>query len=198
MQNTSFELDSGKNIRTRLFSPLSGLGVFKGRSYNSARAPPVQFRNNPSCRPFVDYVRKTLLDRIHSGAVSLLGRVGRVTPPHLVLSLTVEPSKPRLRHDTRFLNLWIVVVPFKLESLVHLPLYVGQVSNQTILDDKSEYDHCCCLRKVELILGYSGVVGISSTTHSPLVGRSHLYLSFNWSCGNQFLSFTRPSMLVIY
>ena len=110
-------------------------------SFELARAPPVQFRNNPSCRPFVDYVRKTLLDRIHSGAVSLLGRVGRVTPPHLVLSLTVELSKPRLRHDTRFLNLWIVVVPFKLESLVHLPLYVGQESNQTILDDKSEYDH---------------------------------------------------------
>ena len=32
-------------------------GNFKGRSYNSLRPPSVQFRNNPSCRPFVDFVR---------------------------------------------------------------------------------------------------------------------------------------------
>ena len=116
-------------------------GDFKGKSYNSLRPPSVQFRNNPSCRPFVDFVRKTLLNRISSGAISLLGRVGQVFPPHLVLPLTVEPTKPRLCHDARFLNLWMVDVPFKLDSLVHLPRYVSRESYQTILDDKSGYDH---------------------------------------------------------
>ena len=114
---------------------------FKGKSYDSARPPLAQFSNNPSCRPFVDFVRKTLLDRISSGAISMLGPVGQVSPPHLVLPLTVEPSKPRLCHDARYLNLWIVDVPFKLESLVHLPRYVSRESYQTILDDKSGYDH---------------------------------------------------------
>jgi len=116
-------------------------GNFKGKVYDSALPPPTQFKNNPSCRPFAKFVRKTLLDRIHSGAISLLGRVGQVRPPHLVLPLTVEPTKPRLCHDARFLNLWMADAPFKLDSLSYLPRYVGWQSFQTVLDDKSGYDH---------------------------------------------------------
>ena len=82
-----------------------------------------------------------MLDRIHSGAISLLGRVGQVRPPHLVLPLTVEPTKPRLCHDARFLNLWMADAPFKLDSLSYLPRYVGWQSFQTVLDDKLGYDH---------------------------------------------------------
>ena len=33
---------------------------------------------------FVDFVRKTLLNWISSGAISLLEHVGQVSPPHLV------------------------------------------------------------------------------------------------------------------
>ena len=58
-----------------------------------------------SCKPFADFVRGTLLDRLTSGAISLKGKVGDVDPPHLVLPLTVEPTKPRLCHDDHFLNL---------------------------------------------------------------------------------------------
>ena len=94
-----------------------------------------------SCRPFAKFVRKQVLDRIHSGAISLLGRVGQVRPPHLVLPLTVEPTKPRLCHGARFLNLWMADAPFKLDSLSYLPQYVGWQSFRTVLDDKSGYDH---------------------------------------------------------
>ena len=94
-----------------------------------------------SCKPFADFVRSTLLDRLASGAVSLIGKVGEVDPPHLVLPLTVEPTKPRLCHDARFLNLWMRDMPFKLDTLLDLPRYVGRDTYQTILDDKSGYDH---------------------------------------------------------
>lgn len=67
--------------------------------------------------------------------------IGSVSPPHLVLPLTVEPNKPRLCHNARFLNLWIVDHPFKLDRLCDLPRYVHSNSYQTILDDKSGYDH---------------------------------------------------------
>ena len=70
-----------------------------------------------------------------------MGRVGEVDPPHLILPLTVEPTKPRLCHDARFLNLWMKDVPFRLDSLINLPRYVGRDTYQTILDDKSGYDH---------------------------------------------------------
>ena len=73
--------------------------------------------------------------------MSLLGRVGRVSRPYLVSRLTVERTKPRLCHDAHFLNLWMVDVLFKLDSLVHLPRNVGRESYQTIVDSKSGYDH---------------------------------------------------------
>ena len=140
-------------------------GNFKGEAYDSARPPPTQFKNDPSCRPLAKFVHKTLLDGIRSGAISLLGRVGHVRPPHLVIPLTVEPTKPRLCRDVRFLNLWMADAPFKLDSLSYLPRYVGRQSYQTILDDKSGYDHLFWLKKVETTLGSSGVVGISITTN---------------------------------
>ena len=116
-------------------------GTFKGIFYDSAHPPSIEFRNNPSCRHFADFVRRTLLDRIYSGAVSVLGHVGQTPLPHLVLPLTVKPTKPRLCHDARFLNLWMVDVPFKVDSIIHLPRYVSRESYQTVLDDKSGYDH---------------------------------------------------------
>lgn len=61
--------------------------------------------------------------------------------PHLILSLTVEPSKPPLCHDARFLNLWMKDMPFTLDRLTDLPRYVSKDSYQTVLDDKSGYDH---------------------------------------------------------
>ena len=86
-------------------------------------------------------MRHTWIDRLQTGAISLVGRVGEVNPPHLVLPLTVEPYKPRLCHDAQFfLNLWMKDMPFQLDTLLNLPRYVGRDTYQTILDDKSGYD----------------------------------------------------------
>ena len=116
-------------------------GHFKGQFYDTAYPPPAQFSNNPSCHPFAEFIRTTLLAGIQTGAISLLGRVGEVSPPYLILPLTVEPMKPRLCHDARFLNLWMTDAPFKLDNLTHLPRYVPKDTYQTVLDDKSGYDH---------------------------------------------------------
>ena len=62
-------------------------------------------------------------------------------PPHLVMPLTVEPSKPRLFNDNRFLNLWTDDRPFSLDHLQELPLYVVIDAYITVCDDKSRYDH---------------------------------------------------------
>ena len=75
------------------------------------------------------------------GAISLRGKVGASEPPYLVLPLTVEPTKPTLCHNARFLNLLMVYMPFSLDSLTHLPQYVGWDTYQTVLDDQSGYDH---------------------------------------------------------
>ena len=98
-------------------------------------------------------VKKTLLDRLRTGAISLKGRISEVELPHLVLALTVEPTKPRLCHDARFLNLWMMDVPFKLDSITNLPRYVAQNTYQTILDDKSGYDHLFLTEQTRVFFG---------------------------------------------
>ena len=64
-----------------------------------------------------------------------------MTPPHLVLPLTVEPSKPRLCHDEHFLSLWIRDLPFRLDHLPDLPGYVLPGHFQTSFDNKKGYQH---------------------------------------------------------
>ena len=46
------------------FQPFSG--SFKGKQYSLDYPPMEHFRNNTSCKPFADFVRSTLLDRLTS------------------------------------------------------------------------------------------------------------------------------------
>ena len=80
--------------------------------------------------------------------------VGEVPPPHLVMPLTVEPSKPRLCHDERFLNLWIVDLPFSPDKITDLPRYVGEKHFQTVVDDKSGYDHVLLSPRSSTFFGF--------------------------------------------
>ena len=116
-------------------------GSYKGVNYNCDRPPARIFTNHVSCKAFAQFISDTLIERLASGAISLWGRVGECPPPHLVMPLTVEPTKPRLCNDNRFLNLWIQDRPFSLDSVQHLPKYVLPNFFQTVCDDKSGYDH---------------------------------------------------------
>ncbi len=70
----------------------------------------------------------------------MLGTVGEVTP-HVDLSLTVGPTKPRLCHSPRYVNNVMRDLPFQLEKLADLERYLPKDSFQTTIDDKSGYDH---------------------------------------------------------
>jgi len=116
-------------------------GVFKGIKYDSSSPPRMTSKNHPSCAKFVDFITETLLQRVGTGAVRVWGKMGEVTPPWLVLPLTVEPNKPRLCVDARFLNLWMKDTPFKLDTLTSVPRFVYPDSHLSKIDDKSGYDH---------------------------------------------------------
>ena len=116
-------------------------GDFQGTFYDSPCPPRTEFSNNKSCLGFEDFISSTILERVKNGSLSVWGRVGEDDPPHLVMPLTIEPSKPRLCHDERFLNLWIRDLPLKLDYISDLPRYVGKYHFQTTMDDKSGYDH---------------------------------------------------------
>ena len=68
--------------------------------------------------------------------MSVWGTRGQSGAPHLVMPMTVEPNKPRLCHDERFLNLWMRTPP-----ITNIPRYVDPNHFQAKLDDKSGYDH---------------------------------------------------------
>ena len=116
-------------------------GSFQQESHDSDRQPHKVFKNNKSCKHFGEFIQRTIIDRLRMAAITLIGRVGAVEPPHLVLPLTVEPVKPRLCHDARFLNFWMQDKAFKLSSSRDLPQYVSKDSYQTAVDDISGYDH---------------------------------------------------------
>ena len=123
----------------KFFKPFKGR--FKNTEYHSDLPPRVVLDNNRICQNFVPFIDQSLLDRVQSGALTVWGKVGLVDPPHLVMPLTVEPTKPRLCHDERLLSHWIQDCPFNLDNLSHLPRSLQKDSLQTTLDDKSGYDH---------------------------------------------------------
>ena len=116
-------------------------GNFKGHSYDSDLPPPIFFQNAVNCKEFGKFISDTLMDRIANGSITVLGRVGECDPPFLVLPITVEPSKPRMCHDERFLNLWIKDSPFSLDTLKEVPRLLEENAFMTSLDDKSGYEH---------------------------------------------------------
>ena len=89
------------------------------------------------CHQHTDFIDTTVLAWVSQVVIKVYGKVGVCSPPHLVLPLTVEPSKPRLCHDERFLNLWVRDLPFKLDHLPDLPRYVLPGHFQTTFDDKN-------------------------------------------------------------
>ena len=53
-------------------------GNFRGQSYDSARPPTRQFRNNPSCRPFADLCEKDTLGSLADGGNFVKGKGWRI------------------------------------------------------------------------------------------------------------------------
>lgn len=129
-------------------------GEFKDEHFDCPRPPKRVFNNHSSCIPFTQFISDTILQRLSSGDISVFGRVDEVPPPYLVMPLTVEPSKPRLCNDNRFLNLWMVDKPFTLDHLSDLQLCVERDSFQTVCDDKLGYDRIMLSPDSRTFLGF--------------------------------------------
>ena len=82
-----------------------------------------------------------IYEGLRSRSIKLVGKVGDSECPKVVMPLTVEPSKPRLCHDERFLNLWIKDCPFQLETLKDVHRIVERGSQMIACDEKAGYSH---------------------------------------------------------
>ena len=151
---------------------------------------------------FFAYLRFFLIIQwVTSGVIAVWGPIDSAIPPQLVLPLTVEPSKPRLCHDERYLNLWIRDLPFKLDHLCDLPRYVLPGRFQTIVAIRPVISMFWFILRLKLTSAFSGMASFSSSVHSPLDGklvRSFTINSDSWFralCG--LLGFRFRNTLVI-
>ena len=116
----------------RFFTPFKG--DFKGQFYHAQRPPSTRINNSAICAQLTNFISDTIVQWVASGVLAVWSKVRVVSPPHFVLPITVEPSKPCLCHDEK-LNLWIRDLPFKLDHLSDLPRYVLPGHFQTTFDD---------------------------------------------------------------
>ena len=87
-------------------------GNFKGKAYDSDIPPPVVINNSATCAKFSQF---DTIKWVSAGFIAVWGPVDLIASPYKVLPLTVEPTKPRLSHNERYLNLWSHNIPFKLD-----------------------------------------------------------------------------------
>ena len=110
---------------------------FKGKSYDSDMPPRQYFPNSSSCKEFTSFIAAELLDRIKNGSIRVWGKVAECDMPKIIMPLTVDPSKPRLCHDDRYLNLWTKDVPFKLQTLKDAHRLIDKDACMITCDEKS-------------------------------------------------------------
>ena len=134
-------------------------GVFKGDAFSSPSPLPKIFQNSITCQGFEEFVAKSILEDPTSGVISLVGRVGQVDPTFVVSPLTVEPSKPRLCLDLRYIHNWMRDTPFVLETLADIPQVIRPGAYMSKLDDKSGYKNIWVTPASKKMLGFQWVGG---------------------------------------
>ena len=116
-------------------------GEFWGVNYDHAFPPSRQFKNAANCEKFVQFINTEICERLKSGAVKYVGKVGEVQQPYIVSPITIEPTKPRMCINLMYLNCFMKDTPFTLDTLIDIPKSFEKETFLTKLDDKSGYDN---------------------------------------------------------
>ena len=174
-------------------------GSFLGKNFDCDFPPPTVLKNLPNCKSFKNFISSTILQRIKSGAIKVWGKVGSLKPPYLVLPLTVEPSKPRLCLDARFLNLWMKDSPFVLDKRADLRTYVYPGSHMTKCDDKSGYDHVLLMESSQEFFGFEwlGWWFVSRTLPFGWKESAYIYQTLGAAVSNYVRNLGIPCLIYI-
>ncbi|KAK3740770.1 hypothetical protein QZH41_017514, partial [Actinostola sp. cb2023] len=111
-------------------------GRFGGYTYDSSYPVPRLFTNHNSCRPFADFTSQAIMERITVGPLGKVVKVGQCQPPSIVMPLTIEPSKPHLCQDQRYLNCWMREMASHLDSVIDLTRFVD-ISSQSSMTSQA-------------------------------------------------------------
>ena len=126
--------------------------TYRRKRYHHSFPPDAIFPNNKSCIPHTQVISTEIEKKIAMGVMTVLGRVGEVPPPRIVMPHSIEPSKPRLVHYRQYLNCFMKHYPFKLDQVVNLPRYFMKESYHTKLDE-SDFDHFLLSEESRTLVG---------------------------------------------
>lgn len=129
-------------------------GEFQGEYHDCEVVPQKVLPNSKITVQFDSFISQTIIDRVRSGAVRVWGKVGQVEAPRVVSPITIEPTRPRMCIDMRFVNNWMKKTPFNLDSLTDIPRIASRGSFMTKLDDKSGYDHMAVTEASSTFFGF--------------------------------------------
>ena len=151
-------------------------GRYAGVQYSGdVRPPPRVFENHPvvAAPEFNGFVRTKVEELLANGGARRLGRVGDSPPPRVVLPLGVEPKKPRLICDARYVNQWQRPPKFRLDRLLDLVRAAKEAGGDllSVWDHKSGYFHVMLDTESQELFGFE------------FDGYWHVYtvLPFGWS-----------------
>ena len=140
-ERREFILDNLGGIRpSRYFQQF--IGSFMGQRYNCDSPPPREFQNHWPCDTVStgQSPEEWAWEKIQADVKS--GAIRRVTErPRVVLPLSVEPDKPRLITDARYINLWTSLGEFKLDTVGQVPDSFREDTLLCNYDHKSGYHH---------------------------------------------------------
>ena len=129
-------LDHGVRVDDYLAEP-DGAGGWK-----PSTGPPASSYPNRVPPEFEAFVTQTLASAEAAGTLRRFVPVpGGPERPHLVLALSIEPTKPRLITDARPLNAFTREQPFSLDNVGHIPSLIGVGELMVSLDHTNAYSH---------------------------------------------------------
>ena len=112
-------------------------GAFQRKWYKARVPPPFSAENHPVETPeLMSFVSREIANLVQCGAVSSSRSI-----PRCVLPLGVEPNKPRLILDARFVNLWCEPPEMTYDTLREFQRGVRPNDWMFSLDFKSGYHH---------------------------------------------------------
>ena len=104
------------------------------------------------------------------------------------MPLTIEPSKPRLCPDKRFLNLWMKTPKVSFHSITDVLWYVDAGHFKSKLDDKSGYDHISLTQESRTFFGICWLDWFFVYTTLPFRWSPSLYIYHNTGlCPSHFI-----------
>ncbi len=108
-----------RGVRVQEFIDPNAQGEFLGRPYSGKEITPAKFQNHvpTEFETWVDIELENLASKGCLAKWTDIADVSKQPEPRLVLALGVEPSKPRLFWDGRWLNKMCKNMPFKMDGV---------------------------------------------------------------------------------